>query len=516
MASSSSTLEEVILHHTRCGSLSLVDRRIIQKLFSEVPMAKLKNFLALFSIRATSGITNKKAVEMCVNRYFRGSEKNRIEAVKIFQAVRSCVEFMESSVLDEIPAPLNASQTEEDDGDVTLLNTSETIGETDKSTCVAEADKTHEGLDSPRNPKIKNAEVIEDFNILTLPTEIGAISRKSRIYARDPVLDICSQDKNENGIDQCVFDVADMLKISNSPLSMESPANVGVLQGIWEPAFYEIHSCLAHFGFGCTATGLFIPNTVNFSVPEGGDGCDVILTFRTLGPGRYDCEHTHPLGLVYTLNDHSKKSEFKKAIQPPAQKDWESKLSCFSHPIVLAGIVAGEENVLYFKFPERPKDAKFHCRYEGYIFVAKPRSIGGIMKASPLIPARFTLKTVYDILIGTNSSGVPPSTISVPTLCGVTCKPIRNACKGSRCDHINFFDGENYLSLQQFCKEPRWKCSVCNEKLFWHELRHDELMEFLVQKIPQCSKLTARLDGEKLIFTGTPIEPESDDPDESD
>lgn len=63
-------------------------------------MHRLRSFLVLFSIRASSGLAAKKAVDMCVARYYRGEEKNRLEAVKLFQSVRGCMDYMEKPLVE--------------------------------------------------------------------------------------------------------------------------------------------------------------------------------------------------------------------------------------------------------------------------------------------------------------------------------------------------------------------------------------------------------------------------------
>ena len=75
-------------------------------------MARLKSYLALYSVKVSSNMPAKKAIEMCVSRYLRGPEKNRMEAVKLFQSYRSCEDYMHTpmeEVLSSLPAALDSS-----------------------------------------------------------------------------------------------------------------------------------------------------------------------------------------------------------------------------------------------------------------------------------------------------------------------------------------------------------------------------------------------------------------------
>ena len=77
---------------------TLIIRLFLQRLFAETPVSQLRKFLAYFSVTRTSSLSQKKAMEMCYSRFYRGSESSRQHAIEIFQSCRPCMDYLEQQL----------------------------------------------------------------------------------------------------------------------------------------------------------------------------------------------------------------------------------------------------------------------------------------------------------------------------------------------------------------------------------------------------------------------------------
>ncbi|GAU97728.1 hypothetical protein RvY_08974-2 [Ramazzottius varieornatus] len=107
------TLKQWVMQHKRSGHLDRLDKPIVRRLFAETPLAQLRKFLAYFSVTKTSSLSQKKAMDMCFTRFYRGSESSRQQALEIFKTCRGCVDYLDrplQTVRDEIRSELGEVQ----------------------------------------------------------------------------------------------------------------------------------------------------------------------------------------------------------------------------------------------------------------------------------------------------------------------------------------------------------------------------------------------------------------------
>ena len=74
-------------------------------------------------------------------------------------------------------------------------------------------------------------------------------------------------------------------------------------------------------------------------------------------------------------------------------------------------------------------------------------------------------KTLKDDITTTN--------VIVPLICPVAQTRIKVPCKGKDCNHLQVFDGETFLRMNESKSVNSWKCLVCSKSLPFDDLTVD-------------------------------------------
>ncbi|RWS26629.1 E3 SUMO-protein ligase PIAS1-like protein [Leptotrombidium deliense] len=82
----------------------------------------------------------------------------------------------------------------------------------------------------------------------------------------------------------------------------------------------------------------------------------------------------------------------------------------------------------------------------------------------------------------------------VSLVCPISKTRMRMPCRSSKCDHIQCFDREVFLSIAK--KQNHWKCPLCLKPLATSDLRIDTLLEKVIANSPAtCKQIEFKSDG---------------------
>lgn len=83
-----------------------------------------------------------------------------------------------------------------------------------------------------------------------------------------------------------------------------------------------------------------------------------------------------------------------------------------------------------------------------------------------------------------NSQEAAVSSITVSLVCPLMKTRIRVPCRGSRCWHVETFDGTGYLKLNESTLRPQWRCPVCHRSASVDKLRIDLFTVDVLERVP--------------------------------
>ncbi|OQV13838.1 hypothetical protein BV898_11947 [Hypsibius exemplaris] len=543
------TLKDRINGFMRNGHLEKVDKKVARKMFSDVSLNALKRLLReQYSVKIMS-LSQKKAIDMCMTRFYKGSESSRQSAVRMFldaKCVRKFLDRPEKEIAEELAsAPITVLDGDAEEQESFLSTSNGSILETSSA-------------DSSQTSMTESGSEQCGLSVLgsSIPLSCRVPGPAAVPLNFSTLLDALSFSVKDNGEKMGNLDVSDFLLLKShasvNPFNARSEAPSAHLEapsahletpsahletssthletssahletpsahleapcilGLAEPAFYKLKSCLIHFAIPCSAPAEMISHSINFDVPALTPEDVVLLSFRSVGSKRDTRQADHPVGLVFAVNDESC-SSFGRSFQSLTAKLWTKKITVFDPPAILDKILPDAQNRLDLSFPRFPFNVNYASQYQGYIFVATRRTAEDVVKLQQFIPLGESLAMVVSLLSGPNGT-LAPDKVSLPLVCPITFKPLQNPCRGAACDHPVCFEGLSYLQLYQSSKDPRWKCVICGEVVQWYEIRSDILTAKLAEEFSGCEKVNVSLDGTKLIFRGIPFEPETEDMDE--
>lgn len=91
-------------------------------------------------------------------------------------------------------------------------------------------------------------------------------------------------------------------------------------------------------------------------------------------------------------------------------------------------------------------------------------------------PRSETLKLIKQNYV--NTSDICSEEIMIPLICPITKQRLEFPCVGSKCGHLNCFDGKSFVNINRARTE--WHCPSCKKPIGYNDLRIDELVSQII------------------------------------